>query len=408
MPDGVGRREMGERHVLHVSPYIHPAAGGPPIVVERWAELAPPHGWRAHVLSTPALSPDGGRSLMAAAAGRYEMSLVSSALEALWGSGRAKIHRLVRDADIVHLHTMWSPLNAIVARVCRRNDKPYVISPHGMLDPYSLGIRALKKRAYLRMVENRVIRGAAGVLFTADEERDLAMAQVGRVPNPGVVGLGADTPPASREVLETRFRSTRPDLADKRLIIFLGRLHPKKRPDAIIRAMPAIRAKLPDAALLVVGGGEKDYVDGLKKLARNLEMSACVHFLGLLTGEEKWNALAASRVFVLPSLQENFAIAVAEALQVGVPALITDRINIWREIVGSGAGVLLQEERLEDDLASHAAALLGDIPHCHEMGQKARALALRAYTWPVSVQRLSAYYDAVLQPRGMAHAEKAG
>jgi len=408
MPDGVDRREMGERHVLHVSPYIHPAAGGPPIVVERWAELAPPHDWRAHVLSTPALSPDGGRSLMAAAAGRYEMSLVSSALEALWGSGRAKIHRLVRDADIVHLHTMWSPLNAIVARVCRRNDKPYVISPHGMLDPYSLGIRALKKRAYLRMVENRVIRGAAGVLFTADEERDLAMAQVERVPNPGVVGLGADTPPASREVLETRFRSTRPDLADKRLIIFLGRLHPKKRPDAIIRAMPAIRAKLPDAALLVVGGGEKDYVDGLKKLARNLEMSACVHFLGLLTGEEKWNALAASRVFVLPSLQENFAIAVAEALQVGVPALITDRINIWREIVGSGAGVLLQEERLEDDLASHAAALLGDIPRCHEMGQKARALALRAYTWPVSVQRLSAYYDAVLQPRGMAHAEKAG
>ncbi len=395
MPDGTDRREIGVRRVLHVSPYIHPAAGGPPVVVERWAELARAHGWDAHVLSTPALSPDGGQSLRAAAAGRYKLSLVSSALEALWGSGRAQVRRLVQDADVVHLHTMWSPLNAIVARICRRCDKPYVISPHGMLDPYSLGIRALKKRAYLRMVESRTIRGAAGVLFTTDDERDLAVAQIGPVPNPGVVGLGADTPPASRDVLQARFRSEHPDLADKKLIIFLGRLHPKKRPDAIIRAMPAIRAEIPDAALLLVGVGQEDYVDGLKKLASNLELSASVHFLGHLTGGEKWSALAASRVFALPSLQENFAIAVAEALQAGVPALITERINIWREIVGAGAGVVLQEERLKDDIAKHAVALLSDVHRCHDMAQRARALALRTYSWPASAQGLCAYYDSV-------------
>ena len=399
MPDGIDRREIGVRRVLHVSPYIHPAAGGPPVVVERWAELARAHGWNAHVLSTPALSPDGGRSLSAAASGRYELSLVSSAIEALWGAGRARIQGLVQDADIVHLHTMWSPLNAIVARICRRCDKPYVISPHGMLDPYSLGIRALKKRAYLRMVESRTIRGAAGVLFTADDERDLAIAQIGHVPNPGVVGLGADMPPDSREMLQARFWSARPDLADKKLIIFLGRLHPKKRPDAIIRAMPTIRAEIPDAALLLVGGGEDDYVDGLKKLASGLELSPSVHFLGLLTGDEKWSALAASRVFALPSLQENFAIAVAEALQAGLPALMTDRINICREIVGAGAGVLLQEERLEDDIARHAVALLSDVRRCHDMAQKARELAVRAYSWPASVQGLCAYYGSVLEAR---------
>lgn len=408
MPDGIDRRETGVRRVLHVSPYIHPAAGGPPVVVERWAELAGAYGWHADVLSTPALSPDGGRSLMATAEGRYELSLVSSALDTLWGARRAKIHRLVQDADIVHLHTMWSPLNAMVASICRRSDKPYVISPHGMLDPYSLGIKSLKKRAYLRMVESRTIRSAAGVLFTADDERDLAVAQIGHVPNPGVVGLGADTPGASREVLQARFRSAHPDLADKRLVIFLGRLHAKKRPDAVIRAMPAVCAKAPDAALLLVGGGQEDYVDGLKKLASDLGVSACVHFLGLLTGDEKWSALAASRVFVLPSQQENFAIAVAEALQVGVPALITDRINIWREIVGSGAGMLLQEERLEEDLASQAAALLSDLHRCHDMEQKAHALARRAYTWPASAQKLCAYYETVLQARRTAHAEKAG
>jgi len=387
---------------------MHPAAGGPPVVVERWAELASAHGWHARVLSTPALSPDGAQSLMTAAEGRYELFLVSSALRTLWGASRERVHRLVQEADLVHLHTMWSPLNAIVARACSGSNKPYVISPHGMLDPYSLGIKSLKKRAYLRMVENRTIRGASGVLFTADDERDLAVAQIGQVPNPGVVALGADTPGASREALRARFRAAHPDLADTSLFIFLGRLHPKKRPDAVIRAMPAVRARQADAALLIVGGGQPDYVDGLKKLAANLGVGDCVHFLGLLTGDEKWSALAASRVFVLPSRQENFAIAVAEALQLGLPVLITDKINIWREIVGSGAGVLLREDRLEEDIASNATALLGDLEACRAMEHKARALALRAYTWPASVQRLCAYYDTVLRSQRAECVETGG
>lgn len=408
MPDGMDSREVGVRHVLHVSPYIHPAAGGPPVVVARWAEIAGAYGWQGHVLSTPAFSPDGGESLMAAATNRYPLFLVSSALDALWGRGRSSVHRLVQDAEIIHLHTMWSPLNAIVAGICRRFNKPYVISPHGMLDPYSLGIKALKKRAYLTVVESRMIRGAAGVLFTAEEERDLAVAQIGQVPNPGVVGLGADTPRASREELEARFRSVHPELAEKKLVIFLGRLHPKKRPEVAIRAMIAVRAKEPDAALLMVGSGDTDYVGALRQLAGSLGLSDCVHFLGLLTGDEKWRALAASRVFVLPSLQENFAIAVAEALQLGVPVLITDKINIWREIVGAGAGFLLREEALEDDLAVRTATLLDDPHLCRDMEHKARALAVSAYTWPASAQKLCAYYDSVLERSHAAGMEKVG
>lgn len=406
MLDGVDYREATVRHVLHVSPYIHPAAGGPPVVVERWAEFAGAYGWHARVLSTPALSPDGGHSLLAAAKDRYELFLVSSALDTLWGVGRANLHRLVQEADIVHLHTMWSPLNAIVASICRRIDKPYVISPHGMLDPYSLGIKSLKKHVYLRIVESRTIRGASGMLFTADDERDLAVAQIGHVPHPGVVGLGADMPGASEEILCSRFRSTHPELADKKLIIFLGRLHPKKRPDVVIRAMRAVRAKMPDAALLMVGDGQQDYVDGLRQLSESLGLGAHVHFLGLVAGEEKWSALASSSVFALPSLQENFAIAVAEALQLGVPVLITDKINIWREIVGAEAGMLLREAFLEGDLANHAVALLGDPHNCRDMSRKARALALRAYTWPASAQKLSAYYDAVLEMHRAARLEK--
>ena len=147
----------------------------------------------------------------------------------------------------------------------------------------------------------------------------------------------------------------------------------------------------------MVGDGQHDYVDGLKQHSDSLGLRECVHFLGLLTGDEKWAALASSSVFALPSLQENFAIAVAEALHLGVPVLITDKINIWHEIVGAEAGMLLREAFLEDDLASHAVALLGDPRNCRDMGRRARALALRAYTWPASAQRLCAYYDTVLE-----------
>lgn len=400
-PPDPGHPENVVRSVLHVSPYIHHAAGGPPVVVERWAEFAGAQGWRARVLSTPVFAEDKGQSLLAAADSRYELVLVSSALDALCGAGRETLFGQLKTADIVHLHTMWSPLNAVVAMACRRMNKPYVISPHGMLDPYSLGVKALKKQFYLKLVESRTIAGAASVLFTADDERDLAIEQIGLVPNPQVVGLGADVPDTPMERLAAHFRSAHPDLADKRLLIFLGRLHPKKRPDCIIRAMAEMASSVPDAVLLVVGSGERGYVDELKTLSRGLGLNDRVHFLGLLTGDEKWGALAASDLFVLPSLQENFAIAVAEALQLGKPVLITKHINTWREIVGAGAGIVLRDADVEGDLARHAVDLLSHPDTSRVMGDKARALAQRVYSWPASTQKVCAVYDQVIEARSV-------
>lgn len=390
--------DAATRSVLHVSPYIHPAAGGPPVVVERWAELAGAHGWRARVLSTPAYAADNGRSLLAAADGRYDLTLVSSALDVLHGRGREAMLGLLKSADIVHLHTMWSQLNAVVAMACRRLDKPYVVSPHGMLDPYSLGEKALKKRLYLKLVERRMIDGAAAVVFTADDERDLAIEQIGTVPAPQVVGLGADAPALPTKSLVELFSATYPDLAGRPLLIFLGRLHPKKRPDAVIRAMATIVSRVPEATLLVVGSGEPAYVRELESLTRRLGLYRHVCFLGHLTAEAKWAALAASQIFLLPSHQENFAIAVAEALQIGAPVLITQKINIWREIVRAGAGITLREDDLDGDLAGHAADLLLDTDKRRAMGDRARALARHAYTWPASTQKICAVYDRVLAP----------
>ena len=396
MPDGLGGHPPRVRRVLHVSPYMHPLAGGPPVAIARWAEYAVAHGWRARVLSTPAMSRNCGRDLLTSAEGRYDLSLLPSELAALYGEGRSQLNGLVRDADLVHLHTMWCPLNALVARSCRRQSKAYVISPHGMLDPYSLGIKSRRKRAYLHAIESRNIRGAAGVLFTADEERDLAIAQIGHVPSARVVALGTDAPITPRLELAAQFRSSHSTLDRQKLVTFLGRLHPKKRPDAVIRALPALRAKEPDAAVLMIGSGDPAYVASLAHLAEELDVRDRVHFLGYHEGSEKWGALAASSVFVLPSQQENFAIAVAEALQSGVPVLITDKINIWREVLGAGAGLLLDDQRLVADIARHAATLLGDAERRDDMGRKAQALAMSAYTWPGSAKSLCATYDAFL------------
>ena len=202
---------------------------------------------------------------------------------------------------------------------------PYVVSPHGMLDPGSLGRRGVRKRAYAAVVEWPHLRRAAGMIYTAEEERRLAESSVSGLPPGSVVPLGAGDPPDEpRADLAATFFESFPELKGKRVVLFLGRLHEKKGPDRLIAAFPEVRRAVPGAALALVGPGEERYVAGLRAAA-----GEGVHFLGSLSGRLKWAAYAAADVFVLPSFQENFALTVAEALRVGTPAVLTRHVNIW-------------------------------------------------------------------------------
>jgi glycosyltransferase involved in cell wall biosynthesis len=179
-----------------------------------------------------------------------------------------------------------------------------------------------------------VIRDARAVIFTCEEEKRLGREtfQPWMAQREVIVPLGTTAPTRETGELRDHFLARFPDLRDKRLLLFLGRLHDKKGPDILLEAFRRIAPPLH----LVMAGPCADprFLAHLQQLAHGLSVT----FTGPLYDEEKWGALAAAAAFILPSHQENFGMAVAEALAMGLPVLISTRVNIWREILESGAG----------------------------------------------------------------------
>ena len=238
-----------------------------------------------------------------------------------------------------HSYACWLALH--------KTETPYVVFTHGMLDPWfrrQYPLKHLKKWLYWPWAEYRVLRDAKAVLFTTEEECVLAGKSfwLYRV-NPFVVGYGTRVPNFDLQALRHKFFSRFPDLHNKRLAIFVGRIHPKKGCDLLIEAFQRTLARDSDWHLLMVGPDQVGWQSDLEHLSDTLKIKDRITWAGMLRDEWKWSALAASEVFVLPSHQENFGIVVAEALACGVPVLISNQVNIWREVKSENAGFVEQD-----------------------------------------------------------------
>ena len=163
-------------NILHVIPYMHASAGGPPVVVENFIAEAKRLGHRSEIVSTLDYC-NGDESNLQKRLEQLAPTTFLTGLETIpviGRSGAAKINAHVRRADIVHVHTLWSPLNVSARYACRQHDRPYVLMPHGMLDPYSLSVKALKKSVYLKFFESRNMARAQRMIYTTSEEERLA------------------------------------------------------------------------------------------------------------------------------------------------------------------------------------------------------------------------------------------
>jgi glycosyltransferase involved in cell wall biosynthesis len=270
--------------------------------------------------------------------------------------------------DAVIVHGLWQYNSFGVWRALRGTATPYFVFPHGMLDPWfnrTYPLKHIKKLLYWPWAEYRVLRDAAAVLFTSEEERQLARKSFSPYKcNEVVVNYGTAAPDADLATARENFFNAFPSLRGKRFLLYLGRLHEKKGCDLLINAFAhlwgahaparAVSGALAgnlvarqDAAVHLLMAGpcaNEKYLLQLKELAAS--SAAPITFTGMLSGNLKWGAFSAADVFVLPSHQENFGIAVVEALACATPVLISNKVNIWREIVNDGAGFAD-----EDDLA---------------------------------------------------------
>lgn len=380
------------RRVLHVVPYLGEAAGGPPVVVKRLAEGERQSGWQSHILT----SRDYLTSEEEQGCTSNEILVLPSQLSGFLGEHARKLKTAIGAADVLHCHTLWSPVVSRSAAIARKLGKPYILAPHGMLDPYSFGQKKLKKRTYLAAIERKTISAASRILFTADDERRLAEQTFGDIPHAAVVPLGADPLPTQKSALASKFCALHPDLKGKRLLLFMGRMHPKKRPHLLLDVVASLRSEVPDAVLVFAGGGDASYVSQIKARSQELDLANHVRFLGHLSGDAKHAALAVADLFLLPSHQENFAIALAEALHAGVPAVITKNINIWREVVEANAGVAVDDNQIVENLTIASRTLLLDAEKRAEMSENAVRLASRAFTWDATCRQTLKLYEDIL------------
>ena len=187
-----------------------------------------------------------------------------------------------------------------------------------------------------------------------------------------------------------------PQAEGKRRLLFLGRLHPKKGIDRILNCLQDVRQSIPNVLLIVAGDGEAQYTRHIRQLVSVLALDDHVLFTGHLDGELKWASFAAAELFLLPSRQENFAIAVAEAMQMGVPVVITDKVNTWPYVEEAGAGLVLADRDVSELLPRAMKTLLMDDATRSRMTVQGSRYARDRLTWHASAEKLLACYDQVL------------
>jgi glycosyltransferase involved in cell wall biosynthesis len=265
--------------------------------------------------------------------------------------------------DAVILHGLWLYNSYALGKVfSAAKKKPlsygkgenkfpkFFVMPHGMLDPYfqkaaRRKFKAIRNLAYWKLIERKTVNISDGLLFTCEQEKLLARHSF-RPYSPKleiIVGLGVEELPPYTSAMQLAF-SEKLELPLKTpYLLFLGRINEKKGVDILIEAYTDICEGITSIPALVIAGPELESPFGrkIKKIVLgNDTLKNKIYFTGMLSGDAKWGAFYGSDAFILPSHQENFGIAVVEALACGKPVLISNQVNIWREIQESGGGII--------------------------------------------------------------------
>jgi len=331
--------------ILHVIHSVHPHAGGTTEGLKQLSAALVRRGVAVEIVSLdPPDAPwirDFPFPLVALGPGRGS-----------YGYSQRVVPWLLRhaaDYDVIVANGLWQYGNFAVWLASRKTALRYVVFPHGMLDPWfkrHYPLKHLKKWLYWPWAEYRVLRDAAAVFFTSEEERLDARKSFWLYRcREEVVGFGIDPVPADEAAQRALFFQKYPELEGKRLLLFLGRMHEKKGCDLLLKAFRIVLSRVTprefsDLHLVMAGPQEGSYGLKLANLARKLSLEQHVTWTGMLAGDLKWGAFRAAETFILPSHQENFGVSVVEALACRRAVLISNKVNIWREIAADQAGLV--------------------------------------------------------------------
>lgn len=385
--------------ILHVVSTLNPSQGGVPEATRQLAAAlgsmtscseivtcdTPSAAWLSTIESTvTAVGPSYGRYA-------YAPSL------------RKWLHDNARSYDVLIIHGIWQYSSWAAAQVACSEGVPYFVYSHGQLDAWfrrQYPIKHIKKCAYWRLIAGNMLREARGVVFTTENER-LLSRNAFRPYNVnelvGAMGIPASQCDAARQ--KAAFFERVPNVRGRRFALFMSRIHEVKGLDLLIDAFSSVIAGGSDMELVIAGPDESALTRRLQLRAERIGIAHRITWTGMLHGDARWGAYEAADVFCLPSHSENFGLVVVEALSRGLPVLISDKVNIWREITADGAG-FVQPDSTEGVIALLSSWINLSANERDLMRSRARACFCKRFEIRAAATRtldlLTKYIDGVV------------
>ncbi len=305
-------------------------------------------------------------------------------------------HLQVRQSDIIHAHGLWQYPGWAAGRIARKQGIPLIVSPHGMLEPWALHNSTLKKKLAGWLFETKNLRTAACLHATAEQEAENFRA-LGLMNPIAVIPIGLDVSQyaieAERTILDTQW----PSLQDKRLLLFMSRIHPKKGLLNLTQAWSELAEQFPDWHLVIAGPDENGHEQQVRNRIKAGGVEQRTTFTGPVYGRIKREFLAAGDLFVLPSFSENFGIVVPEALASRTP-VVTTVTTPWSVLRNHRCGYTVEVGTKPLVAALQQAMSLSDHDR-QAMGRRGRHLVQERFSWPHVTRQMTAVYDWLLGHR---------
>ncbi len=295
--------------------------------------------------------------------------------------------------DLAHIHALFSPVSSAAATVARSQKLPYILRPLGTLDPADLNKKKQLKKLYAALLERPNIAGASAIHFTSQEEARIS-ERFGVKTNDLILPLGVTLPELTKTPEEILSHlKIKPNIP---IILFLSRIEPKKGLDILIPALEKVLSTGLDFQFILAGSNPQDpeYEAKIKQQIQSSPLAEKTIISGFVTGEIKTALLTKADLFVLPSYYENFGIAVAEAMAVGTPVVISKGIYIWEDVEQAQGGWV--GNGTIDEISSLIETALTNPQERQRRGLNAQNYALNYYRWDAIAQQMIQAYQRLI------------
>ncbi len=386
--------------VLHVIPWLAPRFGGPAILVPQASVAMAERGHHVEIVTTNAdrsgvLEIETGRVIDWAGAAATFHPLSKPRRYATSWAMLADLQQRVSTFDVVHIHYLYRFHGLAAAIAARSHGVPYIIQPHGSLDPWHRRQKRWAKDLYHAVIEDSIIRGAVAMLCTSTRE-ERSIRHLGYTLPTWVIPIGIDSNEL-RAPGAAGFCETQGIDGDARVVTFLGRISEKKGVPLLLEAFQRTATAFSRAHLVVAGPDDEGIGRGLMPMIAEAGLADRVSFVGVVDTPAKRALLQRSEVFVLASADESFGIAVAEAMAVGCPVVVSPDVAIEDVVRASGAGFVVARD--PSAIADAVATILGDPGHADAMGEAGRRAVDERFSWPMIAEQTEEMYHAVVGAR---------